>query len=106
MSARIFQFSELSDFHQGIAIAQMFSVQAGRLREFGEERPGGWAYEIAKRLRWRVNGAELRGPVEAWGLVEVQMLLEEHAAKEHKTVFLTADGQSEQFDHCTSIARC
>ena len=69
-SRKRYQWQALPAYHQAAALEQLRRLAEGRLREYGEVRPPGWAEWLAPLLTWRLRDGCWPVWCEAWGLVE------------------------------------
>ena len=66
---------------QPAGLEQLRRLAEGRLREYGELRPPGWAEWLAPRLTWRLRDGTWPVWREAWGMVERSGLVENPALR-------------------------
>lgn len=71
----------LPAFHHAAALNQLRRLAEGRLREYGELRPPGWAEWLAPLLTWRLRDGAWPVWREAWGVAERTGLLREPAMR-------------------------
>lgn len=65
-----YAWAELPEAYQAAALAQLSWLAEQRLREYGEQRPLGWAAWLAPLLTWQLRDGCRVVWCDAWGLVE------------------------------------